>query len=161
MDMLLFYPGGAIMDRFGRVYVAAPSMIVLGLGFVLLPLTSGPTSVGLVAALMGLGNGISAGIASRRRRLTTAGSCTVSGGWRVCSDLGNAAGPLVISVVSALASWQWRLSPWGCSPGRLGLVDLCGAEIRPRRSPTRRTRGTGTLEMATNDLLVWVDCEMT
>ena len=41
VDMLLFYPGGAIMDRFGRVYVAVPSMIVLGLGFVLLPLTSG------------------------------------------------------------------------------------------------------------------------
>ncbi len=55
VDMLLFYPGGAIMDRFGRVYVAVPSMIVLGLGFLLLPLTSGATSVGLVAALMGLG----------------------------------------------------------------------------------------------------------
>ena len=60
--MLLFYPGGAIMDRFGRVYVAVPAMIVLGLGFVLLPLTDGPVSVGVVAAIMGLGNGISAGI---------------------------------------------------------------------------------------------------
>ena len=60
--MLLFYPGGAIMDRFGRVYVAVPAMIVLGLGFMLLPLTTGATSVGLVAALMGLGNGISAGV---------------------------------------------------------------------------------------------------
>ena len=39
VDMLLFYPGGAIMDRFGRVYVAVPAMIVLGLGFLLLPLT--------------------------------------------------------------------------------------------------------------------------
>ena len=28
--MLLFYPGGAIMDRFGRVFVAVPAMIVLG-----------------------------------------------------------------------------------------------------------------------------------
>ena len=39
VDMLLFYPGGAIMDRFGRVFVAVPSMLVLGLGFLLLPLT--------------------------------------------------------------------------------------------------------------------------
>jgi len=106
VDMLLFYPGGAIMDRFGRVYVAVPTMIVLGLGFVLLPLTSGPTSVGLVAALMGLGNGISAGIV-----LTLGADASPPedraqflGGWRVCSDLGNAAGPLVISAVSAFAS---------------------------------------------------------
>jgi MFS family permease len=106
VDMLLFYPGGAIMDRFGRVYVAVPTMIVLGLGFVLLPLTTGPTSVGLVAALMGLGNGISAGIV-----LTLGADASPAqdraqflGGWRVCSDLGNAAGPLVISAVSAFAS---------------------------------------------------------
>jgi MFS family permease len=106
VDMLLFYPGGAIMDRFGRVFVAVPSMIVLGLGFLLLPLTSGATSVGLVAALMGLGNGISSGVI-----LTLGADASPSqdraqflGGWRVCSDLGNAAGPLVVSVVSALAT---------------------------------------------------------
>ena len=33
LDLLLFYPGGAIMDRFGRVWVAVPSLIVLGAGF--------------------------------------------------------------------------------------------------------------------------------
>ena len=106
VDMLLFYPGGAIMDRFGRVYVAVPTMIVLGLGFMLLPLTTGATSVGLVAALMGLGNGISSGIV-----LTLGADASPPqdraqflGGWRVCSDLGNAAGPLVISAVSAFAT---------------------------------------------------------
>jgi MFS family permease len=106
VDMLLFYPGGAIMDRFGRVYVAVPSMIVLGLGFLLLPLTSGAATVGLVAALMGLGNGISSGVV-----LTLGADASPSqdraqflSGWRLCSDLGNAAGPLVISAVSALAT---------------------------------------------------------
>ena len=106
VDMLLFYPGGAIMDRFGRVYVAAPSMIVLGLGFLLLPLTSEATTVGLVAALMGLGNGISSGVV-----LTLGADASPPqdraqflGGWRLCSDLGNAAGPLLISAVSALAT---------------------------------------------------------
>ncbi len=104
--MLLFYPGGAIMDRFGRVWVAVPSMIVLGLGFVLLPLTSTALSVGLVAALMGLGNGISAGI------VLTLGAdmappearAQFLGGWRLCADLGNTLGPFLISAVSVVAT---------------------------------------------------------
>lgn len=105
VDMLLFYPGGAIMDRFGRVFVAVPSMVVLGLGFVLLPLTHSPLTVGLVAAMMGLGNGISAGL------VMTLGAdaspvqsrAQFLGGWRLCADLGHAGGPLVISAVSAVA----------------------------------------------------------
>jgi MFS family permease len=105
VDMLLFYPGGVIMDRFGRVWVAVPSMIVLGLGFLLLPLTAGPVSVGLVAALMGLGNGISAGIVMTLGADASPSDARVQflGGWRLCSDFGNAAGPLVVSAVSVVA----------------------------------------------------------
>lgn len=105
VDMLLFYPGGAIMDRFGRVFVAVPAMVVLGLGFLLLPLTHAPTGVGLVAALMGLGNGISAGIVMTLGADASpdAERTQFLGGWRLCADLGNAGGPLVISLVSALA----------------------------------------------------------
>ena len=122
VDILLFYPGGAIMDRFGRVYVAVPTMIVLGLGFMLLPLTTGATSVGLVAALMGLGNGISSGIV-----LTLGADASplqdraqFLGGWRVCSDLGNATGPLVISAVSAFA-------PLAVAAVTMGLLTWAGA----------------------------------
>ncbi len=105
VDMLLFYPGGAIMDRFGRVFVAVPSMLVLGLGFLLLPLTSTVAGIGAVACLMGLGNGISAGI------VMTLGAdasppghrSQFLGGWRLCADLGAASGPLLISAVSLFA----------------------------------------------------------
>ena len=94
--MLLFYPGGAIMDRFGRVFVAVPSMVVLGLGFLLLPLTSTAVGIGAVACLMGLGNGISAGIVmTLGADASPAGHRSqFLGGWRLCADLGNASGPL-------------------------------------------------------------------
>ena len=105
VDMLLFYPGGAIMDRFGRVFVAVPSMVVLGLGFLLLPLTSTAVGIGAVACLMGLGNGISAGIVmTLGADASPAGHRSqFLGGWRLCADLGNASGPLLISAVSLVA----------------------------------------------------------
>ena len=142
VDILLFYPGGAIMDRFGRVYVAVPTMIVLGLGFVLLPLTTGATSVCLVAALMGLGNGISSGIV-----LTLGADASPQqdraqflGGWRVCSDLGNAAGPLVISVVSAFA-------PLAVAAVTMGLLTWAGAgwlvKWVPAYAPRQRRTSDG------------------
>lgn len=106
VDMLLFYPGGAIMDRFGRIYVALPAMIILGLGFVLLPLTDGPVSVGVVAAIMGLGNGISAGIVMTLGADASPKEARAQflAGWRLCSDIGNAAGPLLVSAISVVAS---------------------------------------------------------
>lgn len=124
VDMLLFYPGGAIMDRFGRVWVAVPSMIVLGLGFLLLPLTSTALTVGLVAALMGLGNGISAGIVLTlgADAAPAEGRTQFLGGWRLFADLGNTLGPFLISAVTVvltlaaasftIAALTWLGSGW-------------------------------------------------
>jgi MFS family permease len=105
VDMLLFYPGGAIMDRYGRVFVAVPSMLVLGLGFLLLPLTHVTPAIAAVAGLMGLGNGISAGVVMTLGADAAPVESRVQflGGWRLCADLGNATGPLVVSAVSAVA----------------------------------------------------------
>ena len=105
VDMLLFYPGGAIMDRYGRVFVAVPSMIVLGLGFLLLPLTHVTPAIAAVAGLMGLGNGISAGVVMTlgADAAPVEARAQFLGGWRLCADLGNATGPLIVSAVSAAA----------------------------------------------------------
>ena len=138
VDMLLFYPGGAIMDRFGRVFVAVPAMLVLGLGFLLLPLTHNPLGVGLVAALMGLGNGISAGVVMTlgADAAPAADRAQFIGGWRVCSDLGAASGPLVVSAVSAVAplaaaAVTMGLLTWGGTAWLIKWVPAYAVRTRP------------------------------
>lgn len=106
VDMLLFYPAGKVMDRRGRLWVAIPSMLVLGLSMALLPLTSTLAGLTAVAMVMGLGNGIGSGI------LMTLGADTAPpeiraqflGVWRVLQDSGGAAGPLVVAAGAALGS---------------------------------------------------------
>jgi MFS family permease len=106
VDLLMFYPGGAVMDRFGRVWVAVPSMIIMGLGLLLLPLTTSALTITLVACLLGFGNGISSGIVLTLGADTSPdiGRAQYLGGWRVCADLGNTLGPLIISAITAIAS---------------------------------------------------------
>jgi len=106
IDMLLFYPAGKVMDRFGRLWVAIPSMAVMGAAMLMLPLTSSLPAIAVVAMVLGFGNGIGSGI------LMTLGADTAPpaqraqylGIWRLFADTGGAAGPLVVSGGAALGS---------------------------------------------------------
>jgi MFS family permease len=139
VDMLLFYPGGAIMDRFGRMWVALPAMIVMGAGFLLLPLSGTAVTVGLVACLMGLGNGISSGIVLTLGAdvAPDEGRRQFLGGWRLCTDIGVIAGPGLISLVSLVL-------PLGAAAIALGLITWFGAgwlaKWVPAYDPARRSR---------------------
>jgi MFS family permease len=106
VDTMTFYPSGRVMDRAGRLWIAVPSMLVLGLTQAVLPLTTGLASLTVVAMLMGFGNGIGSGI------LMTLGADVAPpetrsqflGVWRLCSDSGTATGPLVVSAAAGLGS---------------------------------------------------------
>ena len=140
VDMLLFYPGGAIMDRFGRVWVAVPSMIILATGFILLPLTHDALTIGLVAALMGLGNGISSGIVMTLGADAAPPDARVQflGGWRLFADLGHAGGPALISLITVFG-------PLGAASLGLAGLTLAGsawvARWVPRFAPDRAGAG--------------------
>ncbi|WP_045746380.1 MULTISPECIES: MFS transporter [Actinoplanes] len=106
VDMLLFYPAGWLMDRFGRRWAAVPAMTLLGLAHLLMPVSSGLTGLVLIAMLMGLGNGFSAGLmmtigadVSPRE-----GRAQFLSAWRLCSDVGAGGGPLLIGAVTAVGS---------------------------------------------------------
>ena len=132
VDMLLFFPGGLIMDRYGRAAVAIPAMITLGVGFVLLPLTHTAVTVGLVACLMGLGNGISSGVVLTlgADAAPVEGRAQFLGGWRLCADLGNALGPLAIGGITAIATL-------GLATVVMGVVTWLGSGWLARFIPVR------------------------
>lgn len=135
VDILLFYPGGAIMDRYGRAAVAIPAMITLGTGFVLLPLTDTAVTVGAVACLMGLGNGISSGVVLTlgADAAPVEGRSQFLGGWRLCADLGNALGPLAIGAISAVATL-------GLATVVMGAITWLGSGWLARWVPVRSQR---------------------
>jgi len=106
VDMLLFYPAGRLMDRRGRRWAAVPAMTLLGLAHALLPLTGGVIGLVLAGLLMGVGNGLSAGLVMTVGADVSpaAGRAQFLGAWRVCADLGIGAAPALIGAVTAAAS---------------------------------------------------------
>jgi MFS family permease len=150
VDMSLFYPAGKVMDRFGRLSIALPSMVIAGTAMMTLPLTDTETTLTLVAMVMSFGNGIGSGIMmtlgadaappeSRTRFL---------GVWRLLSDSGNAAGPVVVSAVAT----AFTLAAGITIVGSLGLVAAAGlATWVPRYSlyatpaAMRRRRAAGNM----------------
>lgn len=106
VELALVYPAGSIMDRFGRVWVAVPCALVLGLGILVLPFTSGLIGVGLAAVLMGIGNGLGSGIVmTLGADLSPAvGRARFLAVWRILPLVGLNGGPLLIGAVVAAGS---------------------------------------------------------
>lgn len=106
VDAALFYPSGRVMDRWGRLAIALPAMIIMGVAMITLVHTHTFADLTLVAMAMSFGNGIGSGIIQtigadaapidgRRRFL---------GIWRVFSDGGTGLGPVIVSIVAGAAT---------------------------------------------------------
>jgi len=136
VDMLVFYPAGKIMDQWGRLWVALPCTIIMGISLVIMPFTTSAISFVLVAMLMGLGNGFGSGI-----NMTLGADASPDHGrteflglWRLISDVGTSAGPFVLSGVTALASL-------GAGIGITGAFGFISAAIFWRWLPHARLKG--------------------
>ncbi|MGW9628705.1 MFS transporter [Microbacterium sp. NPDC055521] len=126
IDFALFYASGQVMDRFGRIWAALPAMLLMGAGLIALSVTHDLDRATmwfvLMAAVLGLGNGLSSGI------LLTYGAdlaperdpATFLGAWRTLTDAGGAAAPVVVASIVALASLP-------LATGVMGGVALLGA----------------------------------
>ncbi|WP_430868393.1 MFS transporter [Demequina aurantiaca] len=105
VDMVLFYPAGVVMDRFGRAWTAVPSTLILGLGTIALTATSGAVGVTLAAIALGIGNGWGSGVimtlaADVAPRATRS---VFTGVWMIAQDVGGFIGPAAVSAGAAIA----------------------------------------------------------
>ena len=120
IDMATFYPAGKVMDRKGRRWVAVPSMIMMGIALVLVPLTHGFVTLMLASMLLGFGNGIGAGMVMTMGadHAPSVGRPVFLGVWRQLSDTGNCGGPVLLSIVTGTVSLAAGISV----NGGIGLV---------------------------------------
>lgn len=142
LEMVMFYPSGAVMDRRGRLWVALPAMVLLGGAMMLLPTASAVPGLTAVAVAMGVGNGIGSGI-----MMTLGSDAAPARGrtaflsvWRVFGDTGNALGPVLVSAVGTVLGLGAGIAVAGAT----GLVAAAGlARWAPRYTPyaTRGARG--------------------
>ncbi len=134
VDFALFYTGGQIMDRWGRLYTALPSMVGLGIGHLVLSVTHDvPQNVEwfiFAAMFLSLANGIGSGI------LMTLGADLADkrnpapflGAWRFTGGIGSAGAPLAVAGVTAIASLP-------IAAAVMGVLGFVGAGILLRYVP--------------------------
>lgn len=128
VDFSLFFIGGWIMDRFGRLWTAVPSLLGLGAGHLALAFTHDlDGAVGWfvgIAMFLALANGLGAGI------LMTLGADLADpanpapflGAWRFDNDVGGAAAPLGVAALTALVSLPFAV-------GVIGVLGFVGAVL--------------------------------
>ena len=106
IDMLVFYPAGKVMDRNGRIWVAVPSMLIMGAALMLTPFAHGVAGLLMAALLIGFGNGIGSGMIMTLGAdySPAAGRAHFLGVWRLISDIGSSCGPALLSGVTAMVS---------------------------------------------------------
>jgi len=120
IDMMLFYPVGMIMDRYGRKWVAVPSLIIMAVSMALIPISDSFITLMLIGLVSGFGNGMGAGVVMTLGAdfSPAVGRGEFLGVWRLIGDMGTAGGPFVIGGIVAVAS----LGAASIATGGIGLI---------------------------------------
>ncbi|OZI79382.1 MFS transporter [Bordetella genomosp. 2] len=115
IDMSVFYPAGTLMDRRGRLWVALPSTLLMGIALIGTSLTTGVVGFLIVSMMLGMGNGIGSGIVMTlgADAAPPAARTEFLGIWRLVSDLGSSLGPVVLSAITALVSLAAAVAAMG------------------------------------------------
>nr|WP_084473158.1 MFS transporter [Nocardia alba] len=130
LDVICAYPAGHLMDRYGRRFIAVPSLVILAVSYTAVPFTSSALTLCIAAIVMGIGNGIGNGVimtigadvapAATRAEFLAA--------WRLTHDAGFFLGPLAISGLAAA-------TVLGVAVFTVGALAALGAAVMARYIP--------------------------
>lgn len=106
VDMVAAYPSGYMQDRYGRAPPTALAFSLFGAGLLLMAFSSDAFLFIASAIVIGLGNGLSAGIlltlgADTSSRYSGGARSRFLGIWNLFGDTGSALGPILMGSVSA------------------------------------------------------------
>lgn len=129
-DLLCSYPAGQLMDRYGRRFIAVPSLVIIAVSYFALPWSHDIRTIGIVAVVMGIGNGFGNGV------IMTLGAdiappatrAEFLAAWRLTHDFGMFLGPLVAGATATVVAL-------GVAISALGLVSISGAAVMYRYIP--------------------------
>ncbi|MFE3983483.1 MFS transporter [Nocardia tengchongensis] len=122
VDVLMSYPSGIWLDRYGRRATGTPSLLLFAIGYTALPFAATTFGLCVIAVILGFANGLSNGL------IMTVGSdiappgaqAEFLGAWRLTHDLGMFLGPIAVGIIGAATT----LDAAGIA---LGVVATAGA----------------------------------
>ena len=136
IDMLMFYPAGVIMDRWGRKYAYVPSFLLQSFGMAMVPFAGDFGWLLVVSLVIGLGNGLGSGtmMTLGADLAPTESRGEFLGLWRFVGDFGSAGGPLVVGHIAQIAGLS-------TAPLIVAGIGLLGAAILGTLVPETLKRG--------------------
>jgi MFS transporter len=135
LDVAMFLPSGRWMDRYGRLAGILPSLFIMGASLVVIIVWTSPVGFVVGTCLMGFGNGFGSGIVMTMGAdlAPVVGRERFLGWWQGIGNIGAAAGPFVVSALTAtfgLAAGMWATALLGVGGGTWAWIAMPRAYAR-------------------------------
>ena len=130
VDLLLFYPAGEAMDRFGRRVTLVPGMALMGISFAGLSLVESLAGLASAAFALGVANGWTTGVVMTigTDLAPRDGRREFLGVWRLWADTGSMLGPFLVAALIGGAGLPGAAAA-------VGAIGLAGAALALRAVP--------------------------
>ncbi len=140
VEIMLVYPAGIIMDRWGRKAAGVPCLLFIALGLSLLPFVNTLPMMLFAVVVAGIGNGLGSGI---NMTLSTDFAPSINPGrfigvWRFIVDLGTMSGPFLVGAITgafSLSGAALIVAVIGFSGA--GIMGFLAPEPKPREIKAR------------------------